>query len=332
MTVIAAPSVNYARSTLASSFTRGTDTTIVLADGTLFPSPTPKGHVAFIHETDAVDSKYCLVIYTSKAANTLTMGGGATDYALAKNVSVGDEAYEFPIGSYVDLVCAADEVAYLFAEDEKWTKDRDADGHSIDNVLLLNSEDATTLLHDNVSAEISAITEKTTPVAADMLLLEDSAASNAKKMVQVGNLPGTGVHARAYLSGVQTIATATFTKALLNAEDYDTGNDFDITTNHRFDVPVTGYYLITSQAALSADIADNAQLHVRITLNGSTSIAYSFITHAGTVGFVGYPCATVTHLTAGDYVELYLWHDTGGTETISANSYYTWMSFDLIKT
>ena len=42
------------------------------------------------------------------------MGGGATDYALAKNVSTGDEAYEFPIGSVVELVCAADEIAQLF--------------------------------------------------------------------------------------------------------------------------------------------------------------------------------------------------------------------------
>lgn len=48
----------------------------------------------------------------------------------------------------------------------------------------------TTAIHDNVSAEISAITEKTEPVAADLLLIEDSAASNAKKRVQVGNLPG----------------------------------------------------------------------------------------------------------------------------------------------
>jgi len=47
-------------------------------------------------------------------------------------------------------------------------------------------------IHDNVSAEISAITEKTTPVSADLLLIEDSAASNAKKRVQVGNLPGGG--------------------------------------------------------------------------------------------------------------------------------------------
>ena len=50
----------------------------------------------------------------------------------------------------------------------------------------------TTAIHDNVAAEISAITEKVTPVNADLILIEDSAASNAKKKVQVGNLPGAG--------------------------------------------------------------------------------------------------------------------------------------------
>lgn len=45
-------------------------------------------------------------------------------------------------------------------------------------------------IHDNVDAEISAIAEKTSPVGTDMILIEDSAAGNAKKMVQITNLPG----------------------------------------------------------------------------------------------------------------------------------------------
>lgn len=45
-------------------------------------------------------------------------------------------------------------------------------------------------IHDNVSGEISLVTEKVTPVSADLILIEDSAASNAKKRVQIGNLPG----------------------------------------------------------------------------------------------------------------------------------------------
>lgn len=47
-------------------------------------------------------------------------------------------------------------------------------------------------IHDNVAGEINAIAEKTAPVAADLLIIEDSAASNAKKKVQIGNLPTVG--------------------------------------------------------------------------------------------------------------------------------------------
>ena len=47
-------------------------------------------------------------------------------------------------------------------------------------------------VHVNVANEISTITEKTTPVAADLMIIEDSEASGVKKKVQIGNLPGGG--------------------------------------------------------------------------------------------------------------------------------------------
>lgn len=43
-------------------------------------------------------------------------------------------------------------------------------------------------IHDATAAEISAITAKTTPVGGDLLLIEDSAASNAKKKLTLTNL------------------------------------------------------------------------------------------------------------------------------------------------
>lgn len=46
-----------------------------------------------------------------------------------------------------------------------------------------------TAIHDNVAAEISAITEKASPVSADLVVIEDSADSNNKKRVQLGNIP-----------------------------------------------------------------------------------------------------------------------------------------------
>jgi hypothetical protein len=45
-------------------------------------------------------------------------------------------------------------------------------------------------IHDNEAAEISAITEKANPVDDDLVIIEDSENSFAKKKVKVSNLPG----------------------------------------------------------------------------------------------------------------------------------------------
>lgn len=47
-------------------------------------------------------------------------------------------------------------------------------------------------IHDNVAGEINAITAKTTLVDADLMLIEDSEASYAKKKVQVVNMSAEG--------------------------------------------------------------------------------------------------------------------------------------------
>ena len=44
-------------------------------------------------------------------------------------------------------------------------------------------------IHDNESDEIISVTEKVTPISTDVLIIEDSENTNAKKRVQIGNLP-----------------------------------------------------------------------------------------------------------------------------------------------
>jgi hypothetical protein len=65
----------------------------------------------------------------------------------------------------------------------------------IDTDDQVNPNSDADAIHDNTSGEIAAVTEKTTPVSADLLLIEDSAASNAKKRVQIGNLPAADADA-----------------------------------------------------------------------------------------------------------------------------------------
>lgn len=47
-------------------------------------------------------------------------------------------------------------------------------------------------IHDNVASEISAITNKATPADGDFILIEDSAAGNAKKHILVSSISGSG--------------------------------------------------------------------------------------------------------------------------------------------
>lgn len=50
-------------------------------------------------------------------------------------------------------------------------------------------------IHGNVAGEINALTEKTTPISGDLLIIEDSADSNNKKKVQAGNIPASDANA-----------------------------------------------------------------------------------------------------------------------------------------
>jgi hypothetical protein len=83
-------------------------------------------------------------------------------------------------------------------------------------------------IHDNVSGEISAITAKDTPTTSDFLLIEDAAASNAKKRITIGDLPSGGGGLSTYASfhlttgGVTGVST-TATTLTINATELNTG-------------------------------------------------------------------------------------------------------------
>jgi hypothetical protein len=74
-------------------------------------------------------------------------------------------------------------------------------------------------IHDNVAAEISAVSLKATPVSGDLLLIEDSADSNNKKRVTIGTLP-TGSDADAIHDNVASEISAIAAKATPTTSDY----------------------------------------------------------------------------------------------------------------
>lgn len=88
-------------------------------------------------------------------------------------------------------------------------------------------------IHDNAAAEISAISEKAVPVVGDWLLIEDSADSDSKKKVQIGNLPGSssGTWQDAYANSAPTQALDISGNPLAWSQSAVTGHGIDLTRN-----------------------------------------------------------------------------------------------------
>lgn len=128
---------------------------------------------------------------------------------------------------------------------------------------------------------------------------------------------------RAYLNQAQNLSSEA--KILLNAENFDTGSDFD-TTNSRFVVPVTGYYQVSAAIRVS-NLDANGALICSIFVNGSVYARGSnFSTNPADD-----PSSVVSSLvfaTAGQYIELYGLAST--SEALTTGSDWCFMSIYCI--
>jgi len=162
-------------------------------------------------------------------------------------------------------------------------------------------------IHDNVAGEIAAIAEKTAPVAADMLIGENSAAANAKMMVKLGSLPLNISCRISKYPSTQTIAHNTPTAVLFGAEGWDTANMHSTVSNtSRMVAPSDGIYLAFGGILW----ADNATGYRIVTMTPSVgSVCISLILPGGNANIFG---GGVFDLNAGDYVEAVVTQTSGG--------------------
>lgn len=129
----------------------------------------------------------------------------------------------------------------------------------------------------------------------------------------------------AYAGANQLITTATFTKAQINTEVFDTNSNYD-TTTYRFTPTVAGYYQINGGVNSSASAAStrtmaliykNGSMYTQgpdITLNGGGSSVSSIVYMNGST----------------DYLELYAFI-AGTTPGIFAGSPYTYFNGSLVR-
>lgn len=123
------------------------------------------------------------------------------------------------------------------------------------------------------------------------------------------NVAGNGPAFSAYATAGQTFGASVQAKVVLNAEEYDTNNNFDKDTNYRFQPTVAGYYMFN--AAFFNNVS-GGRINLTLFKNGS-EFKRVFDTNAGNSAYQMTGSAIVYMNGSTDYIELYVYTSTGLT-------------------
>ena len=131
---------------------------------------------------------------------------------------------------------------------------------------------------------------------------------------------------RAYRSSALNASTS-ITKINMDTESFDTGSDWDGTTNYRFNAPKAGYYYFEVSIGF-ADPGDQVRVLAYIYVNdvGAT------VAQVGSSGAANDPTAKtslLTYLEADDYVDPRM-NVTSGTPAVNNSSSYTYFQGWLV--
>ena len=184
-----------------------------------------------------------------------------------------------------------------------------------------------------LSASSTGSTYTLTVPAVNANVITDTAGSVTQSMLSSG-LTTTGPSFAAYLSVDQNISTGSYVKVQLNAEEWDSANCFDSTTNYRFTPNVAGYYQINASIYITYNTAGGGIIQTVIYKNGA---AYRYgmagYTTTGNVGMYGmYPISSLVYLNGStDYIELYGYASSGTAYKFNSAIGYTWMNGFLAR-
>lgn len=199
-----------------------------------------------------------------------------------------------------------------------------AGGGSIDGSAVLQADSTTKgfLPPRMTTAQRNAISA---PVDGLLVFDTDLKAFMGRSNSAWNGLQGKQYYFLATLGGSQQsgFTSSTYTKVNINTEVSDVDGVYNNST-YKFTAPETGIYFVRGSVNSYLGNRVNAYLFV----NGSNTLAGS-MTPAGSLG----PSivAGVLSLTAGDYVELYAYQDSGSTDQIWGNPPQTNFSAVMIR-
>jgi len=126
---------------------------------------------------------------------------------------------------------------------------------------------------------------------------------------QAKAIPPPTSKVRAHLDGArQAIPTQTFTKVQLNAEDFDTLDEFDHINNYRFTPKTAGAYLFMGSLRYWQTVA-NKSFFADLYKNGEWYSSAGF--QSSVAGDLEAIILDIVLCDVGDYLELWAWHNSG---------------------
>jgi len=119
-----------------------------------------------------------------------------------------------------------------------------------------------------------------------------------------------------YLSGQQTLTTATDTKITFDSESWDNNNEFDAITNNRFVAKIAGVYHVSAQLMyLMVTIGKVVQCKIKV---DGTVVKIRSVCHYGGVNeYVG--VVGDVKLAIGEYIEIWGEHNEGSNLNLNNN-------------
>jgi hypothetical protein len=219
---------------------------------------------------------------------------------------------------------------------------------SIDFILVLGDvlsigtpSDSTVGFAKVTSNLITGATAETSIAGGDSILIYDDSATALRKMTRSNFIGGGNTPAFfATMSADQTsIADSTFTKVQFDSERFDTNSAYDPTTNYRFTVPSGqgGKYFFSSIIFIQANSGQNIDAcDYAFYINGAQNLYSGYVLVSNETS-LNVSVNGFFNLSAGDYVEMFIFADTTSSATFNINQDTTtkarcfWYGYKIIE-
>lgn len=195
---------------------------------------------------------------------------------------------------------------------------------------------------DNNNFKISrtnSFNTNSTGYTASALMMEIHTESGSEGIIDFNHQS----RARVYRNATQTINSGSWTKIQFNSENFDEKSEFDNSTNYRFTAKETGYYQINARtefdfSSMGTPGNTNSYISIAIYHNGS---AYAYGSKLGLNNSDGTfnairnnnapVVSDIIYLQAGEYIEIFVYQNTGSNYNIISGSTNTYFSVHKIS-